>query len=194
MPKIVPIVEGVGEVEAVPKLLWKLLIELGRYDIEIAGPKNAKGCSNLTKKDGLEKFVNIAWSEPDCGAVLILMDADIHCPRTIADDFARRIQAMGIRFTVVIVLAKCEYEGWFLPGLNFPGDPEAKEGAKEWVRQHVLGGTYKPSQDQVTLTQALDINLVRERSRSFRRLCHAVEEALTAIDNGQVVVTPMPTG
>ena len=71
MPKIVPIVEGEGEVEAVPKLLSKVLNELGRYEFTIARPKNANGRPNLDKPGGLEKFVELSWREHDCGAVFV---------------------------------------------------------------------------------------------------------------------------
>lgn len=69
MPKIVPIVKGSGDLEAVPVLLWKLLTERGRYDIQIATPQYAHGCGNLTKAGGIERFVQNAWTKRDCGLV-----------------------------------------------------------------------------------------------------------------------------
>ena len=87
MPKIVPIVEGFGEVDAVPALLWKLLAEMGRYDIQIEAAQNAHGCRNLTVPGGVEKFVANAWTKRDCGAVLILMDAEEQCAMQLAIDF-----------------------------------------------------------------------------------------------------------
>lgn len=66
MPKIVPIVEGDGEVDAVPKLLWKLLAEKQRWDIQVTRARNAHGCENLKKHGGLESFIERAWREPDC--------------------------------------------------------------------------------------------------------------------------------
>src|SRR5689334_222112 len=108
MPKIVPIVEGDGEVEAVPILIHKLLTAMERWDIQIAKPKNAHGCDNLKKPDGLERFVRLAWLEPDCGAVLILVDADKQCPMQLAERFAHRVQAIGAKHSCVIVIAKCE--------------------------------------------------------------------------------------
>ena len=48
MPKIVPIVEGDGEEKAVPVLLYKILHAMERWDIQIAYPKNAHSCNNLT--------------------------------------------------------------------------------------------------------------------------------------------------
>ncbi len=43
MPKIVPVVEGEGEKKAVPALCYKILRELGSYDLFVATPLVAKG-------------------------------------------------------------------------------------------------------------------------------------------------------
>ena len=207
--KIVPIVEGDGEVTAVPVLLKKLLSEIGRYDIQIAPPKNAHGRANLQKAEGLEKFVKHAWKERDCGAIVILLDAENECPVDVARDFSNRIIAMGVIHTVVIVCAARMYETWFLasletiigkdlngrPGLtkekSLPAIIESINSPKSWLNDCLpIGRAYKETQDQEPLTQLLDVSLVRERSRSFRRLCQALNEALAAIDNGSKIVTP----
>ncbi len=209
MPKIVPIVEGEGEVEAVPKLLSKLLNETGRYEITVARPKNANGRGNLDKPGGLEKFVELSWRERDCGAVLILIDADKECAVTLAKTYVERLQVMSLERPVVVVIAQCEYEAWFLaslaaiagkpwqnraglpPGLGYTGNCEAIVGVKGWLDRHLpQGHSYKPSQDQAVLTAMLDLELTRKNSRSFRRLCHALEQAVNAIDQGLAVVTP----
>lgn len=209
MPRIVPIVEGPGEVEAVPVLLKRLLTEMGRNDIQIENPQNAHGYFNLTKLGGIEKFVENAWTKRNCGAVLVLVDADKRCPLEIAQGFSQRISAIGVRFPVVIAVAKCEYEAWFLaslativekpwqnraglpPELGYTGDCEAIVGVKGWLDRHLPEGhSYKPSQDQAVLTAMLDLELTRKNSRSFRRLCYALEQAVDAIDQGLATVTP----
>jgi|GEM_PF-535672 len=209
MPKIVPIVEGPGEVEAVPALLWKLLAEMERYDIQVGEAQNAHGCGNLIVPGGVEKFVGNAWTKRDCGAVLILMDAEEQCAMQLAADFSRRILAMGVRFPVATVIAKCEYEAWFLAsletiagvsfgnrqglpaGLSYPGEVEEKVGVKGWItRQLPEGRIYKETLDQVAMTRLISLESARQRSRSFRRLCHALKQAVDAIDTGQVVLTP----
>jgi hypothetical protein len=74
--KIVPIVEGDGEITAVPVLLHRLLQECSEYHFQIAIPKNAHGCGNLSKEGGIEKFVRYAWLEPSCAAVIVIVDGD----------------------------------------------------------------------------------------------------------------------
>ena len=209
MPKIVPIVEGEGDLQAVPILLMKILHAMNRYDFFIAPPRSAHSRSNLTRPDGLEKFLRHAGMEPNCAGILILVDADKDCPKELAHQFAERIQALGIRFPTVIVVANGEYETWFLASLNTiagndlatgPGLPqglryenevEGTRGAKGWLTEHFpKGRPYKEVTDQPAMTRLLDVELVREHSRSFRRLCHAVEQIVEAIDSGSIVVTP----
>jgi len=210
MPKIVPSVEGPGEVKAVRILLGKILARLGKVHVGVATAKNAHGCANLKKPGGLERFIALASLDADCGAILVLMDADNGCPVTIAREFSHRIQAAGTKYPVVSVIAKCEYEAWFLAslesiaghdldgrpglpdGLTYDeGDVESRLGAKGWLDRHFPNQrTYKETLDQDIMTRLLDIDLVTHRSRSFRRLLHAVDEAVMAIDASSVMVTP----
>lgn len=203
MSKLVPIVEGDGETTAVPVLLRKILHQAERYDIQIAHAKNANGRGNLTKEGGLERFIRYAWKERDCGAILVLMDADKDCPLTLARDFSGRVEAMGVLFPVMIVLTKRMYEAWFIAsissiaghldlpaGLQPPSDAEAVVNPKRWIEQHFPAGrAYKETQDQEAMTRLLDLSQARS-TRSFRRLHHAVDQAIDAIDTGARVVTP----
>lgn len=209
MPKIIPIVEGPGEVEAVPALLWKLLVEMQRYDIQVGEAQNANGGGNLTRHGGVERFVSNARTKRDCAAILVLMDADKQCALHLAADLSQRIAAMQSQVPVAVVVANCEYEAWFLasletiagqdlegrPGLHseltYPGEVEGLVGVKGWLtRQLPEGRIYKPTQDQLAMTRLIDTGKARERSRSVRRLCHASEETVAAIDSGERIVTP----
>lgn len=210
MPKIVPVVEGVGEKYAIPALCNKLLREYNRYDIHVDNePIEAKGRSGFTKAGGLERLAQLAWSRPDCAAVLILVDADGDCPETFAQEFTKRLLTVGVRCPVVTVVVKEEYEAWFLasldtiagkdlqgnPGLpastRYTGDAEGKRGVKEWLTAQFPGSrAYTENADQLAMTRLIDPTLARANSRSFRRLCHAIEQILDAVDNNNIVVTP----
>lgn len=210
MPKIVPIVEGDGEVQAVPILIGKLLAEMNQQDIGVARTRNAGGCTNIKKAGGLERFVQLAASEPECGAILLLMDADKECPVDLAYDFAARIRTAGTKYPVVVVIAQCEYEAWFLAILDSlagrdldgrPGlpantvyadrDVDALVSVKGWLSKHFVGSRqYKETIDQATMTRHLKVASASARSRSFRRLQSAIREAVDAIDHGQIIITP----
>ena len=209
--KFVPIVEGDGEVEAVPVLLHKLLQERRAFQFQIASPKNAHGCENLRKEGGIERFVRYAWLEPKCSAVIVIIDGDTasDCPKTFAQSLAARVRRLNGPRPVAIVIANREYEAWFLASLpsivgkrineslTFPdkaaltGDPEAVRGVKEWLtRQLPRGKAYKETIHQAPMTRLIDPELARNRSRSFRRICHAVEQLLNQIESKTSIVTP----
>jgi len=205
---IVPVVEGDGEVEAVPVLIRKILREqFGRHDIRVASPKPAHGKGTLLRR--LEDYLEYAIMMPECQAVLVLIDADDDCAKELSFTLAHRARRMGLKISVAIVCATREYEAWFLaslesirgrplkgrPGLSdsahFSGPVEELTGVKEWLTQHMRPGrAYKETSDQAPLTEYIDLKQARARSRSFRRLCHALEELVQAMDKGYVVVTP----
>jgi hypothetical protein len=204
MLSIVPIVEGQGDVAALPILLRRLLHErYQRYEVEIAKPKNAHGSGKLIKE--LERFLRLAAITPDCGAILVLIDPDDKCPKELAESLASQSKALGLGKPTEIVFAKCEYETWFLASLDtirgraaisetasFTGEIESLRGVKEWLgKQMPPDRTYKETADQPTLTPFIDLSLAHANSRSFRRLCHAVEQLLAAMDSGLPVVTPL---
>ena len=210
MPKIVPIVEGDGEVEAVPALLSKLLAEMQRFDIYVGDIANAHGCGNLTRPGGVERFVGNACTKRDCGAVLILVDADKQCPVGLARSLSERVRTIGVQIPITTVIAKCEYEAWFLAsletiagqefggrpglpaGLTYSGEAENIVGVESWITQNLpQGRIYKETLDQLAMTRLIDTEKARQQSRSFRRLCHALEEVVAAIDGGERIVTPV---
>lgn len=218
MPKLVPIVEGDGEVEALPLLLRHLFSEVYQtYDFEIAKPKNAHGCGSLTTSNGIERFVEYALIEPDCDAVLVLIDNDAairlkeeetledDCAPAFAQYLAQRIHAIHPSKPVAVVVVRWEYEAWFLASLEtvgqavglpagvvYDGDVESVRSAKGWINQRVPPGQkYLETRDQVTMSALLDFDLVANRSRSFRRLKHALGEVVDACLKGEVIVTPL---
>jgi hypothetical protein len=206
MSSIVPIVEGDGDREAAPVLLRKVLQEqYQRYDISILQPVNARGKSTLLRDGQLEKYLEYAALRPGCEAILILLDTDDDCPRDLAGQLKQRSRALGLDKPIAIVCAKQEYEAWFLASVetirgqrgissaaSFEGLVEDVKGVKEWLTwQMPQGRAYNETLDQAPLSQAIDLDLARQSSRSFRRLCHAVGELIQAMDEGLIRVTPL---
>jgi len=199
MTTIVTIVEGNGEVAVLPVLLRKL-VHWEEHYVEFPRPKNAHGRNNLIKPGGIEHFLELARREQQCNGVLVLIDADEDCAKKLALELASRVHNSKLPFPVAIVCAKCEYEAWFLASLAtiaghadipsgtvYQGDVEDKRGVKEWLtNQMPAGKIYKETQHQSIMTDLLDIELVQQSSRSFRRLQHALEELLA----GTPPVTP----
>ena len=83
--RIVPIVEGHGEVQAVPELVRRLIAEFNpAVAIELARAiRRPRG--TLLKEGGLEDAVRLGALEiGDHGAILVLLDSEGDCPAELA--------------------------------------------------------------------------------------------------------------
>ena len=199
MPVIVPIVEGDGDAVALPSLLTRILAEkYGRGDVLVAqggrGVVKANGRQKLERR--LDKFLGHAQNRPGCAAVLIVVDADDDCPVELAARLSERCSRIGGRFPVQIVCARRSYESWFLASLEtirgrhgipdiatLPADAENVPDPKRWLTEQMPPGqVYKPTTHQPSLSGAIDPHLAHRESRSFRRLCHALEQLVAAVD------------
>lgn len=192
--KIQPIVEGHGEVQAVPILLRRLCEEAKVYDVEIARPIRRKQ-SELIGKDGVQKSVRLALLQSDCSAVLILFDSEDSCPKNLAPKIQKWAQAAAGQTPCNVVLAYREYETWFLMTVESlrgkcgiqqnavpPHNPEAKRGAKEALEQFMpRGSSYDETVDQAKLTAAFDMTLAHKSSRSFRKMVKAFGVLMAAL-------------
>ncbi len=203
--KIYAIVEGHGEANrpspseqpAVLVLLKRLLQNLQCHTLFIAEkiPPFRLSYSQFFNGEKFENAIRYHIKYSDCAALVVLLDMDDDCPREKAFNLTTRVRSLGmLPFSVVVVCAKREYEAWFLAsiesihgGESYPGDPESRRDAKGWLKKQFK---YRPMREQSSYTQKLDIKLAHTRSRSFRRLYHAIEEIATAVASGHQVVTP----
>lgn len=193
---IAVIVEGHGESEAVPVLLRRLIGEAERWDVQVRRPIRGKR-NRLTNPnfEDLERAVQLAAGNPDVCGVLILVDADGECPAHLGPQLANRaaVTAAG-RATTAAVVAKEEYEAWFLTGgagisdnasirdeAEFPPHPESIRNAKAHFKSLMKSGHhYSETLDQPSFSNAIDLLLARERSPSFDKFCREVERLLSA--------------
>lgn len=208
-PVIVPIVEGDGEVKSVRVLLRRVLGELHeRYDIRIQRPINSHGVGSIRKD--IDRFLGYARKYAECDAVLVLLDSDGDCPRCLAADLARSATDFDMDVPVAIVCAHHMYEAWFIASLDSPsgekirgkldlgedakyeGDVESINSPKAWLKNNISrrDRSYSETKHQAALTDFIDIEHTRRRSRSFRRFCHAVEELVGGIESEKAAVTP----
>jgi hypothetical protein len=185
---IKPVVEGHGEVPAVPVLLRRIagecfdvwnppILSPGRYPAGRLIRKDDEGESWVPGPD-FEKAGGHARNE-GATAILALLDLDDDCPKEIHDDIAPRLELSTGISPSVLVFAKCEYEAWFLAAaesladnvLPYPGDPEAVRGAKGALERHLqLEFPYDERTDQPRYSSKVNLSKVHARSRSFRKL------------------------
>jgi len=188
---IQPIVEGHGEVEAVPVLLRRLLAEAGRFDIEIGRPIRRKR-SELVDEAGVRRAIKLSRLKAECRAILIMFDADSDCPATLAPQVEAWAQSEAGPLTCAVVMPNREYEAWFLASMEslrgvrgIRADatshdrPEAPRGAKERIERWMpRGRSYSETSDQAALTATFDMTTTFAKCRSFRRLARAFERSI----------------
>lgn len=188
---IVPIVEGPGDVAAVPVLLRRILHERSdHYNFDVLRPKMAKGKGGIVRRLG--DFLGYATDTDECAAILVLVDADDDCPMELGAELAKCARSINVRVPTAVVCAKREYENWFLASdQEFDGDAEEYNGAKQWLnRRFPTGLIYKETQYQVRFSATMDIEAAFDASRSFRRLCNAVDQLVRSVDAGETTTTP----
>ena len=177
--KIYPIVEGYGDVEAVPVLLRRLRDHAGAFDIDIARP-HRRTRSELAKIETLKNAVQIVLKNADCGAVIVILDADDDCPKEMAPALDAAVKEECRFLPAGVVVANKEFEAWFLANTSvlidsdapFVGDPEGnlatqREGCRALLSPKQF---YDERTDQPRFAARMDLAAAYERCRSFRRL------------------------
>jgi hypothetical protein len=194
--KLVCIVEGHGEVDAVPLLVRRLTLAIRPgLSLQIEQPLRVSR-NKLVKPRELERTVELAGRRvgPQ-GAVLLLLDSDDECPAHLAPTLLSRARNTRSDLAIGVVLAKREFEAWFLaaaeslrgkrglsPSLKAPEDPESIRGAKEWLTAHMEPGRrYVETLDQPALAAIFDLELAR-RASSFDKLYREVASFLMRIN------------
>lgn len=188
-------VEGDGEVRAVPELIRRIGYQLDPpvYP-EVPEPVLVKR-QQIVKQDYLERFMRLATLklEDRPGGVLLLIDAETDCPAELGPRLLGWAQASHPQTAIGVVLAKRMYEAWFLAAaeslrgrrdlrddLVAPDDPETTGGPKAWLREQMPPNRrYDEVRDMVALTAALDLELARTRSPSFDKCWRVIKALLT---------------
>ncbi len=114
--RIAAIVEGHGEMEAVPVLLRRYTQSMGlagRIDVD---PVIRQSASKLCSKNELERVVEYAIQKMGgSGGILILLDSDGKCPAKLGPSLLGRVRQASRELPVSVVVAHHEFEAWF-PG------------------------------------------------------------------------------
>jgi hypothetical protein len=193
---ILTIVEGQGEVLAVPVLLRRILFEFEVYDVHLPRPFRVHR-NRIARPGEIEKAARQAVADRGrsgdfrVSAVLVVLDADEDCPARLASDLLERCKFVFPDLPFSVVLAKREFEAWFLGakeslrgkrGIRMdattPKNPESIRGAKERLTANMDGNRYVPTDDQPAFAEVFDLRLASERCASFRKLLRDVQGLL----------------
>jgi len=200
MIRIAAIVEGQGEVEAVPLLIHRNAGEVAP-DLARETMRQFRVRRNqIVKPDQLERNAELIGRRhgPEC-RILVLLDANGDCPATIGPGLRARMASWRSDVRVEVVLAKSEYEAWFLAALDSlrgrhrihaaavpPDEPEEIRDAKGKLRRETpRNQPYDPVDDQAALTRLFDLKQAREKASSFRKMWRAVTALLTSESDAQ---------
>ena len=192
MPRIATIVEGHGEVEAVPILLRRIAQRVSPHmAIQIPRPIRVKR-QRVLKAGELERAVELAGKRAGAGgSILILLDANSDCPAGMGPELLRRAGAARPDLLVRVVLAKVEYEAWFLAAAESiagrqeiaerttpPTDPESINDAKGWLSERMPPGRrYRETLHQPALTAVFNVDAARS-APSFDKMWRDVSDLL----------------
>ena len=179
--KIGCIVEGESEVKTVPLLIRRIAANLYPELPLVVSPPIRRPRNQVVKENELERSVEFVARQIDGqGAIFIIFDGDDDCPAELGPALLRRASQARNDLPIAVVLAKHEFEAWFLAAaeslcgqrglrnnIHSPNEPEAIRGAKEWLSHRMKGNrTYRETTDQPALTALFDLEQAR-RADSF---------------------------
>ncbi len=190
--RVFAIVEGHGEVDAVPVLLRRIFAELGATDVDVLPPWRLPRSSMLNAPSERARVGRAARLKAGPGGlVLMLLDADDDLPCALGPRLSEVI-AQEAAGPATCVVATREFEAWFLAGvetlsgvrglparLEAPPDPERIRDAKGWFTERMAPARrYAPPTDQPAFAARFDLVRARERSRSLDKLYRELQRWL----------------
>lgn len=197
--RIASIVEGDGEVSALPELLRRVWTELlnGEY-IDVLRPIRCKRDKLIRSHfNELPRMVELASKllnakrDATPELILVLIDAEDEFACQLGPILLKRGKECRPDFDVSCVIANHCYETWFAAASDsliahldltgdsqLPTDPEQADLRKSWVSKRIRRAKYSETVDQVRLTAAMDLSQCRANSRSFDKLCRELEDRL----------------
>ena len=182
---VVAIVEGHGEVEAVPKLLngiWKTANFSKNLRMDEEPYFVPKGICLGNKESANSRWQSaLAWAQSMVrekgSGVLILMDADAKCCKEFLESRQAKKACSDIKEYLKGIMpgfavAEQGYEFWLVAGLGggaYQGNP--KDWLTDYVKKKGIDGKYRKLPHQALLTSEMDIQRAREANPSFNRFC-----------------------
>lgn len=198
---IQPIVEGYGDVKAVPVLLRRFVDLSQLWEHVRIGSPIRRQRSELVRRPGVEKAIGLARAQ-GADAVLILFDGDDDCPAKLGPKVQRWAKRAAGDIPCQVVMPHREYEAWFLAAVESlrglrgvrpdalpPLDPERPRGAKEQLEgmmrsrdEGAAAGTrgYLEVIDQPAFSARFSMDAAYAGCRSFRKMTSAFGALLQA--------------
>lgn len=192
MHYFLPIVEGHGEVEAVPHLIRRIAHHFDVYDISVLTPIRVKLNGFMKFDKEFNNYISLAANKAKQknSTIIIILDCDDACPAELGPKILAESRALRRDVEFFVCLALREYETWFLCSIEslrgrcdidadavFKEHAESIRNAKGWLSRLMPDG-YDPIRHQAALTLNFDLELARNRSRSFNRFYNFIRRAV----------------
>jgi hypothetical protein len=194
---LVSVVEGHGEVEALPALIRRIADHVGFVgNLRLNPPIRVKAGSFVNDQDYFRKYVALAAGKAavNNGSLLILLDCEDDCPATLGPALLQRARAVRANVDIFVALAYREFETWFVTAapslhgrrgltadLNAPHDAEQIRDAKGWLGDR-MSTSYDPVIHQLEFTREFDLKLARN-NQSFDRFYRRIQNFLGSDTN-----------
>ena len=193
--EIICIVEGDGDVEALPILIRRIASERLGVPCAVPRPIRIRRDSFVRDDNYRAQYLQLARAKAAVsnGVILILFDADRDCPVDLRASLLHLIAAVTHPIRTALVVAKTEFEAWFVgaaesirgqrgigPDASSPPDPESIANPKGWLRERMPRiRTYSETVDQPALAALFDWQRARQRCGSLDKLCRDLEMLLS---------------
>jgi len=175
--RIAAVVEGYGDVNAVPALIARTGELLG-LPIIAPNPIRAGEWKSIRATGVFERYLELAYRR-GWDRILVLLDLEDLCSATEGGDALARVTSWAADRHVIVhvVFFVREYESIFLACIDdiVGGDtpvvanPEAFRDAKGQLKK-LTGRRYKETQDQEAYSKIIRLDILVKRSRSYRKL------------------------
>ena len=193
---VAPIVEGQGDVEALPLLLRRISTAFcPGTSIEVFKPIR-QPASSLVKADDdcLKNAVELAAGKlagnrhaTAMKLILIFIDAEGRCAAHFGPELKRRAREHASHLDIASVVAVDEFETWFVAAAasltkylnvnltDIPDNPEESRSKTKWIEDRFHRPPYKKTTHQSKLSATMDMDICRLRAPSFDKLCREIE-------------------
>lgn len=169
--EVAPIVEGHGDVAALPVLLRRINPSI-IVKRPVRFPRN-----KLVIREHLIRAAEIAAANlTGRGGLLLLLDADEDCAAELGPRLEAQLTEALPQHVCRVVLAVREFEAWIVGGdpAFDVSDPDQCGDLKGRIHHHL--GVYSETVDQPRLIAGSNLDRLLQCSRSFQRLHKVVDE------------------
>ena len=194
--KVAVIVEGYGEIEAIPILIRRIALDINPGFVPFVLYPIRIPFSKLIKEGEIERALELAIGKLNRqGGIIVVADCDYDngCPAKEGPELLIRAKKICKKIPVSVIPAKKEFETWFIASaeslrgkrsvseeIQSPENPEDIRGAKEWLNKWLPDRIkYIETEHQPAFTAIFDMSSARKKSNSFDKCYRDIYKILS---------------